>query len=133
MWTTSYVRKSGQCWKLVIAAVLLFSGGILVAIMASGRGNNLEPGTFTTVLLAGVQHPVPVVRTETLLACPIGKAASRQHRMVLARGQLPRLRSHAMTRGAIGRLTSDWSGRRMYVRAKSNPRAAAAQSERSVN
>jgi len=54
MWTTSYVRKSGQGWKLVIAAALLFSGGILVAIMASGRGNSLEPGTFTTVLLAGL-------------------------------------------------------------------------------
>ena len=54
MWTTSYVRKSGQGWKLVIAAVLLFSGGILVAIMASNLGNNLEPGTFTTILLAGL-------------------------------------------------------------------------------
>ena len=80
--------------------------------------------------MAGIQHPVPVVRTETLLARPIGKAASRQHRMVLVGRELPRLRSHTMIRAARGRLTSDSSGRRLHIGAKSNPRAAAAQSER---
>ena len=35
-----------------------------------------------------------------------------------------------MTREAIRRLTSDWSGRRLCLGAKSNPCAAAAQSER---
>jgi hypothetical protein len=54
MWTTSYVRKSGQGWKLAIAAVLLFGGGILVAIMVSGRADNLEPGAAITILLAGL-------------------------------------------------------------------------------
>jgi hypothetical protein len=50
MWPTSYVRKSGQAWKLAIAGVLLFGGGGLVVIMASGRGDSLEPGTFIAVL-----------------------------------------------------------------------------------
>ena len=54
MWPTSYVRKSGQGWKLAIAAVLLFDGGVLVIIMASGRGDSLEAGTFIAVLLAGL-------------------------------------------------------------------------------
>ena len=54
MWPTSYVRKSGQGWKLAIAAVLLFGGGGLVIFMASGRGDSLEPGTFIAVLLAGL-------------------------------------------------------------------------------
>jgi len=54
MWPTSYVRKSGQAWKLVIAAVLLFGGVGVVLVMASGLGENLPPGTFIGLLLTGL-------------------------------------------------------------------------------
>jgi len=83
--------------------------------------------------VAGVQHPMPLMRAQTPVACSDGKAASRQHRVVPGRGQLPWLRGHAMSRAGtvpIGRLTTDWSGRRSQLGAEFNPCAAAAQSER---
>jgi hypothetical protein len=52
MWPTSYVRKSGQAWKL--AGVLLFGGVGLVLGMAGGFGGALEPWLFITLLLGGL-------------------------------------------------------------------------------
>ena len=54
MWPTSYVRKSGQGWKLAIGAVLLVGGGVVVFISASGHADTLEPGTFIAILLTGL-------------------------------------------------------------------------------
>jgi len=54
VWPTSYVRKSGQGWKLALAGVLLFVGGGLVLGMAGGLGDGLEPGRFIALLLAGL-------------------------------------------------------------------------------
>jgi hypothetical protein len=36
MWPTGYVRRSGQGWKLVLAAFMLFGGGGLVLTAAHG-------------------------------------------------------------------------------------------------
>jgi len=56
--------------------------------------------------VAGVQHPVPLMRTQTPVACSDSEAASGQHRMVLGRRQLPWLRGPAMSRAAIAPLTA---------------------------
>ena len=54
MWATSYIRKSGQGWKLAIAGAFLFSGGGLVMFMASGYGDQLAPDVFIPLLLIGL-------------------------------------------------------------------------------
>ena len=54
MWATSYVRKSGQAWKLAVAGVFLFGDGGLVMGMAGGLGEGLDPGLFIALLGVGL-------------------------------------------------------------------------------
>jgi hypothetical protein len=37
VWPTSYVRRSGQAWKLVTAAVLLFGGVVRLGLLRAAK------------------------------------------------------------------------------------------------